>query len=112
MIDQQQRDLLLANVKTGQEDYETAALIYQKATGLTIHPRYLEKFLKGQRRCHSGKPKRHQPVEMYRSVAEAIAQRHQREKREKETQTSEASRIYQNLIKIIQKDTKPQPIAQ
>jgi len=110
MIDQQQRDLLLREIKTGQQDYEKAAEIYQRLHGRSIHPRYLEKFLKGQRKCNSGKPKQHQPIEMYRCVAEAIAWRREREKREKETQTSEASRIYSNLINKIKQDVKTAPL--
>lgn len=110
MIDQHQRDLLLSKVKRGQEDYETAAKIYFKRHGMTINARYLEKFLKGLRTCHSGKPKRHEPVEMYRAVADAIKLRHESEEMQKEMQTSEARTIYANLIKRIKQDVKTAPI--
>lgn len=107
MIAQNQRDLLLDKIKPG--DYHTAAQIYLRLTGRSIYPRYLQKFLKGQRKVTGRKKEGHDPLKMYEALAEAIKWRE-----DKEAKTNEsAAQIYkEKLICKITGDLSPSPIAQ
>lgn len=96
MIDQATRDKLRQQVRKG--DYESAAKIYQKIVNRYVTPRYLEKFLKGQKNP-SGRPGCHDPLKMFEAVAEAVSQRNQRQL----DTTEKANR----LIAQITRDTTP-----
>ena len=101
MIDQTTRDKLRQQVRKG--DYESAAKIYQKIVNRYVTPRYLEKFLKGQKNP-AGRPGCHDPLKMFEAVAEAVSQRHQNQL----DTTEKANR----LIEQITRDTTPrQPVA-
>lgn len=100
MIDQATRDILRQQIRKG--DYETAAKIYKQIVNRYVTPRYLEKFLKGQKNP-SGKPGCHDPLKMFEAAAEAVRQRIEREQNATQTATK--------LIETILRDTKPQPIA-
>lgn len=62
-------------------DIPRAALIYLQNTKRSISDHTLEKFIKGERKNYGDKPGSHQPDEMYRAIAQAIAERQQRENR-------------------------------
>lgn len=100
MINQSTRDELRAQIRKG--DYETAAKIYKNVVNRYVTARYLEKFLKGQKNP-TGRTGCHDPSEMFEAIAQAVSQRHQRER--------EATDKADALVKAIMRDTKPQPIA-
>lgn len=107
MIAQNQRNLLLLRVKPG--DYHAAAQIYHALTGRRIYPRYLQKFLKGERKVTGRKKEGHDPLKMYEAMAEAIKNRGEKEALLAES----AAQIYkEKLIQKITGDLSPSPIAQ
>lgn len=107
MINQDQRNLLLREIQPG--DYFTAAEEYKQLTGREIYPRYLQKFLKGERKVTGRKVTGHDPLKMYEALAEAIRKRKESDAK----RTAAAAQIYkQKLILKMQGDLKPSPIAQ
>ena len=76
MIDQKAREELLRLVKPG--DYAEASAIYEQKQGRPIYFRYLEKFLKGDRKVKGENPGSHQPLDMYAAIVDAIKAREQR----------------------------------
>lgn len=102
MIDQSLRDQLRHQIKPG--DWQIAAQIYQKLVKKYISPRYLRKFIEGDKNPTGQRQGVHSPVQMFDAVAEAIQQRQQTER----DQTAKALKILQTKIQI----PKPQPIAQ
>lgn len=100
MIDQTTRDKLRKQIRKG--DYETAAKIYKQVVNRYVTPRYLEKFLKGDKNP-VGRPGCHDPSQMFESVARAVGQRLERER--------DATIKADKLISAIIRDTTPtQPI--
>jgi hypothetical protein len=100
MIDQSARDLLLQ--KAIRQDWDRAAQIYARKNSRTIYPRYLEKFLRGQRNPTGRKRGAHQPLDMFDAIATAIAEREEAERQ----QTAQALRILQSKMRI-----EPIPLA-
>lgn len=101
MIDQSLRDQLRAQIKPG--DWQIAAQIYQNLVKKYISPRYLRKFIEGDKNPTGQRPGVHNPIQMFDAVAEAIRTRQQVER----DQTTKALQILQSKIRI----DKPQPIA-
>ena len=95
MISLSERDELAK--KLCHSDYSTAASIYTRNTGRKLHYRYLEKFIKGERKCTGKKPGAHQPLEMYRALAEAYRQRIDAEKMKEAEMTAQARNIRERL---------------
>lgn len=77
MIHQSERDELLKQIRKG--DYEAATKIYQNNTMRYINRRYLQRFLEGKNNPTGHRPTAHQPLQMYRAIVQAIANRQQRE---------------------------------
>lgn len=98
MIDQEIRTALLQ--KTIGSDFEAAAQIYEKNTKRPIYPRYLDKFLRGERNPTGRHPASHDPGQMFAAIAEAVAERQRRER-----QYSEDAR--RRLTELIMRDTSP-----
>jgi len=97
MISLDERKQLEKQLRFG--DYRTAATIYKRNTGRSIHYRYLEKFIKGLRLV-SGKTGTHRPLDMYAALAEAYQYRKTTEeldKLEAETMTAKAREIREKL---------------
>lgn len=102
MIAQHTRDQLRAQIRSG--DWEKAAQIYEKNVSRPIYPRYLQKFIEGDKNPTGRNPRNHSPSQMFAAVAQAIQERQQRE--------HEANQAAQKLLQTILRDTKPtQPIA-
>lgn len=77
MINREQREHLRQYVATG--DYDNAAKIYLANTGREISTIYVWMFVNGHKPVTGRKPGSHQPEDIYRAVAEAIAARIERE---------------------------------
>lgn len=93
MIDQSTRNALKAQIRKG--DYEAAAQIYQKVVNRYITPRYLQKFIEGQKNPTGQRPGSHHPLKMFSAVAEAVRQRRERE----QYNTSAANRLLETLMR-------------
>lgn len=95
MISLEERQELLRVLKFS--DYAVAATFYQRNTGRSIHYRYLEKFIKGLRKCSGDHTtSKHRPLDMYIALAEAYRQRQEQEaqkQKEAEIMTARAREI-------------------
>ena len=101
MIDQSLRDQLRAQIKPG--DWQIAAQIYQKLVKKYISPRYIRKFIEGDKNPTGQRPGVHNPIQMFDAVALAISQRQAAEIE----QNQKALQIIQSKIRI----DKPATIA-
>ena len=73
-------DLSALRAVTKRGDIQRAMQIYQADTGRLLSERSMQAFLQGTR--YQGiRPGSHQPVDMYRAIAKAVAERQEREKR-------------------------------
>lgn len=79
MVTQEQRAELMKMLKRG--DIARARVLYMINTGRLIAENSLEKFIKGDRPFSGARPGSHQPEEMFRAIAQAVSERHDREKR-------------------------------
>lgn len=79
MISSEQKEALSKRVVGGASDYNNAAEIYQALTGLSITPRYLYKFITGERKVTGAKPGSHNPVDLYEALVEAVTRREKKE---------------------------------
>jgi len=79
MIKQEDRDKLKKMMIRG--DIARAKTIYRVNTGRIISEKTLQKFISGERKNLGLDPAAHQPAEMYKSLAQAVSERHDREKR-------------------------------
>ena len=79
MITQDQRDELKKLSIRG--DIQRAVVIYNKNTGREIGIRAMQKFVTGERKNTGINRRAHQPLELYRAMAQAIAERLEKEKR-------------------------------
>lgn len=91
MIDQPTRDTLENQIRKG--DYEAAAQIYHKLVKKTITPRYLQKFLKGQKNPTGTRPHSHQPLQMFHALTQAVKERTDRQQQ----QTQAAQQLLQTI---------------
>lgn len=106
MIHQSERDALAQQIKKG--DYQVASNIYQEMHMRYVNRRYLQRFIEGKNQCTGARAGSHQPLDMYKAVAEAIRQRLERD----QDNTGQANEIRQRLIDQITRDTTPhQPVA-
>ena len=101
MIAQQLRDTLDEQIEFG--DYQIAAQIYLKKVKKPISPRYLHKFIKGQKNP-TGRPGRHDPEAMFAAIVEAVSQRQERVRK-----ATESARKF--MDKIIHDTAPKSPIA-
>lgn len=102
MIHNEQRAALAAQLVKG--DLIQAVKIYEKIAKRKIHRSMLEKFVENLHPFRGDAPGSHDPLQMYQAIAQAIAERQQRER--------EATQKAADLLQTILRDTKPtQPIA-
>ena len=101
MISNEKRQALASQIQKG--DLTAAVQIYEKIANRSIHRTMLEKFIKNIHPFNHTDPKSHDPIQMYKSILQAISERRKRER--------EATQQAEQLIQTILHDTKPQPIA-
>lgn len=73
-------DLMALRSVTQRGDIQRALQIYAQETGRPLSERSMQAFLQGTR-YHGIRPGSHQPVDMYRAIAKAVAERQERERR-------------------------------
>lgn len=101
MIDQTTRTQLRSQTKKG--DIKRAAQIYEQKTGCKINPSQLQKLLTGHLQYQQGNIRKHQPLQMFNAITQAIQERQTAEQKA----TTEANKLLQQILR----DTKPtQPI--
>lgn len=103
MIDTEQIDALAAQLQPG--DLVGAVKIYEKIAYRQISTSILQKFIRRRHPFTGRRPGSHQPIDMYRAIAQAVAQRCRHEQ--------ETTRKAAELVMQIIHDTTPRtPIAQ
>lgn len=101
MIDQATRTELRSQTQKG--DIKRAAQIYEQKTGYKINPSQLQKLLTGHLQYQKGTIRKHQPLQMFNAITQAIQERQTAEQKA----TIEANKLLQTILR----DTKPtQPI--